>query len=591
MDATSSAPRQALPYRTAARVPLRAIAFYLAAAIAWALLAPPTLALLQMDPAATEPIRFWGLVALTVVLLPTLVATARSGDPVDDDPGPSQALQRRLAEVAARYSTLMDSSPVGIFHFDPTLRLTHFNARFADILRAPADVLQGLDLCSLRDQRVLPAIRAALDGHAGQYDGEYVATHSSRHIHVSMRTVPLHDAEGRVTGGIGIVEDTTSRHEAEAMLRESETRYALAMRGTNEGLWDWNPITHGLFLSSRLLTALGMTSEHLNTNSDEWLARIHKDDRPVFQRQLTEHLKGQTPHFECEYRVLDAEGNYRWVLARGLAQRDWKGQAYRMVGSIGDITERKRAETALMNMNRELESRVDERTAQLGAAIKELESFSYSVSHDLRSPLRAIDGYSAILESEYAEGLDDEARALLHRMRVAVQRMGELIDDLLDLARVSRQPLARKTVDLSAVANGIVKELRENEPERTIDIDIAPGMTVQADPGLIGIALHNLLANAWKFTRKQAAPHIRLHTSSDEPGAICVEDNGAGFDMRYASKLFGAFQRLHSERDFPGTGVGLATVARIVQRHGGRIWAQGEPGKGARFWFTLGGPQ
>lgn len=568
---------------------LRAVALYLIGAVSWGLLSAPTLALLEVDPDSTEALRFWGLVALSAMLLPSLLRLQGKGDTIvpDGDIDPAQSLQRRLTEVAARYSTLVDSSPVGIFHFDSDLHLTHFNTRFADILKASADVLEGLDMCSLRDQRVLPAMRAALDGLPGQYDGEYITTHSSRHIHVSLRTAPLHDAEGRVVGGIGIVEDTTARHEAEAMLRESETRYALAMRGTNEGLWDWNPVTHGLFLSSRLLTALGMKSEHLSTNSDEWLARIHSDDRPVFQQRLTEHLKGVTPHFECEYRVLDAEGNYRWVLARGLAQRDWKGRAYRMVGSIGDITDRKRAETALMNMNRELEARVSERTAQLGAALKELETFSYSVSHDLSSPLRAIDGYSALLESEHAAGLDDEARELLKRMRAAVHRMGELIDDLLDLSRVSRQPLVLKQIDLSALAEDILRELREADPARGIITEVEPGIVVEADPGLLRIALHNLLANAWKFTGKTPAPRIRLYRSTTEKNVLCVEDNGAGFDMRYADKLFGAFQRLHTERDFPGTGIGLATVARILQRHGGHIRAHGTPGAGARFEFTL----
>lgn len=559
---------------------------YLAGAVAWGLLSPPTLALLQIHAEHTEPIRFWGLVVLSALMLPWLLRSETAGA---DDSDPAVSLQRRLAEIAARYSTLVDSSPVGIFHYDTHLRLTQFNNRFIELLRAPPEILQGLDVSSLRDHRVLPAIRAALEGRAGQYDGEYIATHSNRHIHVSMRTVPLLDAEGRIAGGIGIVEDTTSRHEAESMLRESETRYALAMRGTNEGLWDWNPVTHGLFLSSRLLTSLGMKSEHLSTNSDEWLKRIHGDDRARFQQQLTDHLKGRTPHFECEYRVLDVDGNYRWVLARGLAQRDWKGQAYRMVGSIGDITERKRAEAALIDMNRELESRVEERTAQLGAAIKELEAFSYSVSHDLRTPLRAIDGYSAIIESEYATGLDDEARMLLRRMRAAVQRMGELIDDLLDLARVSRQPLVRETVDLSALAENILGELRETAAARPIVVEIETGIIVQADPGLLAIALHNLLANAWKFTGRCAEARIRLCRSADNPGAISIEDNGAGFDMRYAAKLFGAFQRLHADSDFPGTGIGLATVSRIIQRHGGEITAQGEPGKGARFIFTLGG--
>lgn len=503
--------------------------------------------------------------------------------------------------------------------------------------------------------------------------------------------------------------------EAEGMLKESETRYALAMRGTNEGLWDWNPLSDALFLSSRLLTLLGVDSDHLATTSRKWLERVHTDDRPHFRCTLVDHLKGRTPHFECEYRVLDQHGDYRWVVARGLAQRGANGMAYRMVGSIGDITERKRAEarlkseleftrtvlnslpvallvlhpdgrvvrwnryfttvtgtgevdvgeprlpdviapqhkariarvleqtlakgeasaqaalraadgsllsfeflarriethdgerilciasdiserqraeTAMRDLNRELESRVQERTAELASALKELETFSYSVSHDLRAPLRAIDGYSAILSTEIGDKLDDETRQLFERMRSAVQRMGRLIDDLLNLARVSRRTLERSPVNLSALVQEIGQILAYRHPERRVALEIAPNISADVDPNLARIALENLLDNAWKFTAREPDARVRFGymVTDDGEDAFYIQDNGAGFDMRYVHKLFVPFQRLHHERDFPGTGVGLATVARIVQRHGGRAWAQGGPGEGATFFFTLAGP-
>jgi signal transduction histidine kinase len=243
-----------------------------------------------------------------------------------------------------------------------------------------------------------------------------------------------------------------------------------------------------------------------------------------------------------------------------------------------------RASKDLQDANRELE-----------AANKELEAFSYSVSHDLRAPLRTIDGFSQILLEDYATELDDEGEDYLGRVRAASQHMGHLIDDLLDLSRVSRRPLRQELVDLSSVAAGIVEDFRKSEPERGVEFVTEDGITAWGDVNLLRVALENLLGNAWKFTSKE--PHAKIEfgiTSHDEEGASSspeyfVRDNGAGFDARYSDKLFGAFQRLHGAQEFEGTGIGLATVARIVHRHGGRVWAQGEVGKGATFFFTLGG--
>jgi PAS domain S-box-containing protein len=711
MNCPVSARDEAAPRYDASLI--RALFGYLATAVAISLLAHPLAGSLGVHESG-DALCFWGFVLLAPVA--ALLAARTTRRPTEttiaqDDPG-IETLKRLEAEES-RYRSLVRNLPVGIFHYDRDLRITEFNDRFAEILHAPGAALQRLDMKTLRDPRVLNALRLTLDGQPGRYEGEYATTLSGRHIRVSLRATPVFAADGTVTGGVGIVEDISAQHEAASMLNESETRYALAMRGTNEGLWDWNPVSHSLFLSSRLLSLLGADGEHLRTTSDEWLKLIHVQDRARFQGALVAHLKGQTPHFECEYRVLDRNGEFRWVLARGLAQRNDRGQAYRMVGSIGDITERKRAEARLQSeltftrtlidslpiallvvrpdgsislwnrfftqtlgytdeqiadmrtlrlvapadravleqrmeralrdgeanvraklntrdgrhipfdffarsielegerrllciasdiserlaseagmrdLNRQLESRVAERTAQLTAALKELEAFSYSVSHDLRAPLRAIDGYSVILATEYDEAFDDEARMLFQRMRAAVQRMGMLIDDLLNLARVSRHNLDRRPVDLSALAAEITQDLARSDAQRKVRFDIEPDLHVTADPNLLRIALENMLGNAWKFTGRCDEAHISVRRAHDENGeaCYCIEDNGAGFDMRYADKLFGAFQRLHHERDFQGTGVGLATVARIVQRHGGRIWAHGEPGKGARFCFTLG---
>jgi light-regulated signal transduction histidine kinase (bacteriophytochrome) len=252
--------------------------------------------------------------------------------------------------------------------------------------------------------------------------------------------------------------------------------------------------------------------------------------------------------------------------------------------AIRDITERKRAHDSIRQLNQELEVR----NAELAGMNKELESFSYSVSHDLRAPLRAIDGFSSALLDECSDKLSAEGKSHLARVRAATVRMGHLIDDMLKLARIARSETTDDDVDLSALAEEVVSQLRTVEPERKATIDIAPGLKTFGDRPLLRAMLENLLGNAWKFTSKCPVSHIEVGmTNGNSEPAFFVRDNGAGFDMRYADKLFGAFQRLHSDRDYPGTGVGLASVQRIVRKHGGRIWAESEVGKGATFYFVL----
>jgi PAS domain S-box-containing protein len=288
----------------------------------------------------------------------------------------------------------------------------------------------------------------------------------------------------------------------------------------------------------------------------------------VYRTTRRLHRGGEIRHAQLTYAPVPGEVGQDVV---GLVQ-------------VEDVTERLRAEAQVRALNRTLEARVAVRTRELTQANEELESFAYSVSHDLRAPLRSIDGFGRLLQERHAHALDDTGRAYLDRVRNASSRMDELIDAILKISRIGRSALKPAATDLSRIAGEIVAELRELSPDREVEVEIEPGLEAWADPTLARNLLQNLLGNAWKFTAATPNARIRLHRDGH---AFVVEDNGAGFDPRYANKLFRPFQRLHPQEEFPGHGVGLASVRRVLERHGGSIRAEGEPGKGARFVFVF----
>jgi PAS domain S-box-containing protein len=255
---------------------------------------------------------------------------------------------------------------------------------------------------------------------------------------------------------------------------------------------------------------------------------------------------------------------------------------------VHDITERKAAEDELMRLNSELERRVALRTAEIEDANREMESFSYSVAHDLRAPLRALDGFSTILLDSNQSALDEASVNYLKRIQTSARHMGQLIDDLLDLARISRREFERQDFDLGALARRVADSLSNAQPKRRANVAVRPRMQANGDPNLVRIVLNNLIGNAWKFTARAADASIEVDcVESDGQTIYFVRDNGVGFDMRFVGKLFDPFQRLHGRQEFEGTGIGLSIVQRIIKRHGGRVWAESTEGEGATFYFTL----
>lgn len=380
------------------------------------------------------------------------------------------------------------------------------------------------------------------------------------------------------------------RKRTEEGLRQSEERLRLALRTTRLGTWDWNVLSKTLTWSDNVESIFGLAPGSFKGTYKAFLECIHPEDRDLVSQLVVQAFEQpQTSEWENEYRIVWPDGTIRWLSASGQYFYNETGQLIRMLGTCWDITERKRVNQEIRELNEQLERRVVERTAQLEAANKELEAFSYSVSHDLRAPLRHIDGFSKTLLERYADKLDDKGKHYLQRIRSGTQRMGELIDDLLMLSRMTRSEMHRTQVDLSAHALNIATELSQTQPERQVEFAIAPGLIADGDARLLRVVLENLLNNAWKFTSNRLDSRIEFGVILQEEAKIAyfVRDNGAGFDMAYANKLFGAFQRLHTAAQFPGTGIGLATVQRIIHRHGGRVWAEAVVEQGATFYFTL----
>lgn len=372
-------------------------------------------------------------------------------------------------------------------------------------------------------------------------------------------------------------------------LRESEERLRLAMMAANQGLYDLDLTTGEVQVSPAYATMLGYDPRTFRESLEMWRERLHPEDKAVVSDNLEAYVSDRLPEYRVEFRLRTRMGAWKWVLSLGrILERAPDGRPLRMLGTHTDIDAIKAAESALRELNAHLEARVAERTTELTAANQELETFAYAVSHDLRAPLRAMSGFSHALLEDHADVLPGDARAYVEQIITAGRKMSDLVEGLLALSRVTRGELRVDRVDVSALARQRLAELAASEPSRTAAVEVEPGLSVQGDQRMIASVLDNLLDNAWKYTGTTTQPTIRVQgCTADGMSGFCVTDNGAGFDMAHAARLFQAFQRLHRQDEFPGIGIGLATVQRIVRRHGGQIVAQGTPGQGATFSVLL----
>ncbi len=382
--------------------------------------------------------------------------------------------------------------------------------------------------------------------------------------------------------------DITERKMAENALIESERMLRESHEIAQLGAYEWN-LTTGFWSSSAVLDTIFGIDDKYARSLEGWVNIVHPQWQKIMNDYVTKEVIGNLKKFDKEYQIIrQNDGSSRWVHGLGELKVDNAGQPLALMGTITDITDHKQSEETINKLNEELEERVIQRTEQLETANKELESFSYSVSHDLRAPLRAVHGYTKILLEEYRNLLDDEGKRICDIISGSATQMGELIDDLLSFSRIGRSNISPAEINMKKMAKEIFSGLISHADGKRLHFKVGNLPGIHGDIKLMGQVWTNLISNAIKYTSKNEISEILIGSSvSDKMIIYFIKDNGVGFDMQYAHKLFGVFQRLHSESEFEGNGVGLAIVQRIILKHGGKAWAEGEVGKGATFYFSL----
>jgi PAS domain S-box-containing protein len=437
-------------------------------------------------------------------------------------------------------------------------------------------------------ERVTAEVTMHSAGREESFPQEYrILTRDGKVRWVDDRTTIMRGEAGSITHYQGIIVDITDRRKVEAALQESEEKFRSIVENALIAIFTVNDSYKFIYCNDELCRILGRPREWI-------LGRDFREVLPPGSRELVEERyalrqKGQPTPSRYEIDVVRSDGERRHLEMNVAVVKDVAGRP-RSMGQLVDITDRTRAAEEIRRLNAELEQRVRDRTAELEVAVKELEAFTYSVSHDLRAPLRAMGGFAGILLQDHAAQLSAEASRYLSTIQDTARQMGQLIDDLLSFSRLNRQPVVLQTCAMDDIVRDALATFGEEQAGRNVEVTVEPLPPCQGDPGLLKQVWLNLLSNALKYTRR--SPKAAIVVGHEEHGAeviYFVRDNGVGFDMKYADKLFGVFQRLHRDDEFEGTGIGLAIVKRIVNRHGGHVWTESVPGQGAAFYFTLSG--
>jgi PAS domain S-box-containing protein len=500
--------------------------------------------------------------------------------------------ERSLRESEARYRALVENVQVGITLIDAEHNILMTNAAHGRMFhKLPAEFVGQKCFRAFAKREAVcahcPGTRAMATGLPHEVETAGIRDDGSD-FPVRVQAFPLYAADGSVTGFIEFVEDIAERKRADDALRQSQAMLAQTEKIANVGSWEWVIETGELRWSEQMYRLFGVEPSGFVPSYASFLAQIHPEDRERVRAATKDELAGRKP-LDIECRIVRPDSSTCWLHARGEVSFDEHGRPVRMNGSALDITTRKQAEAELQRLNEELERRVRERTAELEAANKDLEAFNYTVSHDLRAPLRHVSGFTDVLCSDYAAALDENGRRYLRIVAESAQRMSQLIEDLLTFSRAGRAELHKSTVSLVQLVREAQTELEDEVAGRQIDWQIDPLPEVDVDRPMLRQVFINLLSNALKFTRSRPVAKIEIRNASARDGeaVVQVRDNGVGFDMHYVNRLFNVFQRLHPTDEYEGTGIGLAQVHRIVQRHGGRTWAEGAPNQGAAFYFSL----
>ena len=509
--------------------------------------------------------------------------------------GLERRVEERTAELLAANASLVDfkhalDEQAIVAITDPDGTITYANDQFCEISKYSREELLGQTHRIVNSGYHPEAFFRELwetIGSGRTWQGEIRNRAKDGTIYwVSTTIVPFLGPDGKPQQYIAIRTDISVRKRMEEALHESEERVRLAAEAADIAVWEWDLKTNELKWDARMFEIYGLPpNPDGRATYQDWTSAVLPAELAAQEARL-QHTIATCGRDQREFRITRASDHaVRVIQASEMVITGADGKAERVVGINFDSTESKLAEERIRELNAVLESRA----AALEAANKELEAFSYSVSHDLRAPLRAVDGFSRMVLTDYASKLDDEGRRMLGVIRSEAQRMGRLIDDLLAFSRLGRQTIEAARIDMHALAQEVCDELLALEPERQVRFELHPLPSALGTQSMIRQVWINLIGNALKFTKEREIAEIEIGATEAESGGrvYYVKDNGVGFDMRYAEKLFGVFQRLHNQQQFPGTGVGLALVQRIVQRHGGRVWAEAEVNHGATFYFTL----